>query len=758
MNSEIYRYFLYIINNSAVLNHKLTLSNFLDYAILVYRKYYIHSGNGVKSVNIDEPINILLVDDRAENLLALEAIIEHEDYNLIKAYSGEEALKYLLKYDFVAILLDVQMPGMDGFGTAKIIKTREKTKNIPILFITANNMDSEHIFMGYSVGAIDYLLKPFDPFILKSKVEGFVELYKIKQKLIQQAEALKEKNRIIEHMAFHDGLTDLPNRRKFNDQLIFYINEARRKNQSLGILYLDMDRFKYVNDSLGHIIGDKMLQEIATRLAGLLSEGDLLARVDGDEFNIILPESDRESSLMVAESIVEAFKEPFYIDKYELFMTSSIGLSIFPYDGEDSLSLIKNADAALRRAKEQGKNKYKVFHTGLNLNSYRSFQMRNDLRKAIEREELVLVLQPRVDMESSLVLSAEALLRWNHPSWGTISSEEFLPMAEENGQILEIGQWVLRKVCGQITSWIKKELNPVRIAFKVNAQVFLQNNLIESFHKILLETGISSELLEVEITESDILKNEDSIIPKLLQLRNMGARVILDDFGTGYSSLNYLRRFPVDMIKIDKSFIQDISENHHQSQILIESITSLANKLQLSVIAEGVDTLEQLKLLKNYHCQEYQGNLFSRPVLPADFERFLLHGSENSIQREENKHVVNLPNNILGSANPVLPNQDKDFKQEIIEAALIHMKDQFKISSREMDVFTCIISGKSNKEISEQLFISEHTVKNHITKILQKLHVADRVQAISMVYEFCIKEGENFYTKINQANVKPERA
>jgi len=693
-------------------------------------------------MKIDEPINILLVDDRAENLLALEAIIENEEYNLIKAYSGEEALKYLLKYDFAAILLDVQMPGMDGFGTAKIIKTREKTKNIPILFITANHMDSEHIFMGYSVGAIDYLLKPFDPFILKSKVEGFVELYKMKQKLIKQAQALEEKNQVIEYMAFHDGLTDLPNRRKFNGQLTLQINEARRKNQAFGVLYLDMDRFKYVNDSLGHVIGDRLLQEITKRLAGVLRDGDFLARVDGDEFNIILPETDRENSLSVAERILEACKEPYYIDKYELFMTTSIGLSIFPYDGEDSVSLIKNADTALRKAKEQGKNKYKVFHSGLNFNSYRSFQMRNDLRKAIEREELVLVYQPRVDMESGKVLSARALLRWNHPSWGTISSEEFMPLAEENGQIPEISEWVLRKVCGQFTSWKEKERKPVRVAIKVPAQVFLQNNLVERIQFILSETGVNPEFIEVEITESVILRNEDVIIKKLQQFRNMGVQIILDEFGTGYSSLNYLRRFPVDMLKIDKSFIQDISENQHQSKVIIECITSLAKNLQLSVIAEGVDTLEQLNLLRNYHCQQYQGHLCSPPLLPIDFEEFLSNSSEQTAQEPVKKHEEILQNMNFHSSTPIYSNQDKNLKQEMIEAALMQIKNQYNISSREMDVFTCIISGQSNKEISEALYISEHTVKNHITKILQKLHVSDRVQAISMVYETCIKEGE----------------
>ncbi|MCQ6274991.1 EAL domain-containing protein [Bacillus sp. V3B] len=699
-------------------------------------------------MKMEEKINILLVDDRPENLLALEAIIESDDYHLIKAFSGEEALKYLLKYDFAAILLDVQMPGMDGFGTAKIIKTREKTKNIPILFITANHMDSEHIFMGYSVGAIDYIRKPFDPFILKSKVEGFVELYRMKQKLIRQADELSEKNKVIEYMAYHDGLTNLPNRRMFNDQLLLHLNQAKKMNQTFGVMYLDVDRFKYVNDSLGHVIGDKLLLEIAKRLVSAVRESDFVSRVGGDEFNIILPKTDRESSLVVAENILEAFKKPFFIDSYELFMTTCIGLSIFPYDGEDSISIIKSADVALHRAKEQGKNKYKVFHSGMNIQSYRAFHMQNDLRKAIEREELVLVYQPRVSIESGKVTSAEALLRWNHPSWGTVSPVEFMPIAEETGQIVEIGEWVLRKVCEQIHAWKEKTIIPVRIAVNFSAQQFLQKHLVDHIQQILTETSVNPEFLEIEITESVILGNEDMITHTLQQLRKIGIPISLDDFGTGYSSLNYLRRFPVDTIKIDQSFIQDISQNKNHSRAIVECISSLANSLNLSVVAEGVETEEQLNIIRNYHCQEFQGYLCSPPILAKDLEEFLSNKSQHQVsyKKESNNEAIkqSMSNHHSDLLN-LYHSQEKKLKQEIIEAAIYHIKEIHSISSREVDVFKLIVSGLSNKEISEQLFISEHTVKNHITHILQKLNVTDRVQAIAMVYETCIHEGDKLF-------------
>ncbi|HJV17025.1 MAG TPA: EAL domain-containing protein [Bacillales bacterium] len=717
-------------------------------------------------MNSDDKINILLVDDRSENLLALEAIIERNEYNLIKAYSGEEALKYLLKYELAVILLDVQMPGIDGFDTAKIIKAREKTKNIPIIFITANNMASEHIFTGYSIGAIDYILKPFDPIILKAKVEGFVEIYKMTRKLIQQKEILADKTKelekanlelsrttselrisevlanvinetsidsmiiinedglilkvnpavkkmfyydeleiidksitllfseqdskkfirsilavinclesivgtedlkevmvtrsdgslfpaeiqigkryvqdkyiiactirditkkkqdqeMIRHMAYHDSLTDLPNRRLLNEQLTIKLNHAKRNNQTLVIMYLDIDRFKYINDSLGHFIGDKVLQVVANRLKENLSEGDLLARVGGDEFNIILSNLNRENSLEMTENILEKFKQPIHIDNYELYITTSIGISIFPYDGEDSSVLMKNADAALYRAKEQGKNKYKVFHSGMNIQSYKTFTLQNELRKAIERKELALVYQPRINIETGTVVGAEALLRWNHPNWGTIPPADFIPLAEETGQIIEIGEWVLKTVCKQMKEWEESGLVPIRIAVNFSAQQFLQKELIDNIKKTLREMDIDPNLIEIEITESVLMGNEDHIIKTLNQLRNLGIWISIDDFGMGYSSLNYLRRFPVNILKIDKSFIRDIFNPLSDCRALISTIITLAHSLNMSVIAEGVETEEQLTVLRNFKCFEIQGYYFSPPIVPKEFETFI---------------------------------------------------------------------------------------------------------------------------------------
>ncbi|WP_156288207.1 EAL domain-containing protein [Oceanobacillus salinisoli] len=825
----------------------------------------------------DEKINILLVDDRPENLLSIEAIIEKDEYHLIKASSGEEALKYLLKHKVALILLDVQMPGMDGFSTAKIIKAREKTKDIPILFITANNMESEHIFMGYSVGAIDYILKPVDPLILKAKVEGFVEIYKMKQQLIYQAEELKEKTsqlektntqltetagklrlseelanvinetsidsmlildkdgiilkinpsvkqmfhydesdligknisilftyedskrfiaklvstikhigslsgiekqkeldvtrrngtsflaeiqiglkvvddehliactirditkqkkneELVKHMAYHDFLTDLPNRRSLNVNLTEILRHAKQFNETFGVMFLDMDRFKYINDSLGHMMGDCVLREVSKRLHTNVREGDFVARISGDEFSVLLPNTDREGSLEVAERIIEAFQKPMLIDKYELYLTTSIGLSMFPYDGDHAIELLKNADTALYRAKEQGKNNYNVFHSGMNMQSYRSFIMQNDLRRAIENKEFELFYQPRVNLESQKVVSAEALIRWNHPNWGMVRPMEFIPLAEETGQIIKIGEWVLRTVCEQIRTWQESGIAPIQIAVNFSARQFLQTNLIDNIEQLLQETGVDPNLLEIELTETVLLKNEELTTKTLQKLRDMGISISIDDFGTGYSSLHYLGRLPLNTLKIDQSFVKGISDKTNENRSIITTIISLAKSLNLNVIAEGVETEEQLAFLKGQDCEEVQGYLFSPPVPLDHFTEAILQGDPSLFLHTEKQGPV------LAEVSATIP--EEVTKQNVIENALEQIKEIYQTTSRELEVFELILAGLSNKEISEKLFISEHTVKNHISKIFQKLDVNDRAQAMAMVYQICINEGD----------------
>lgn len=696
----------------------------------------------------DEKINILLVDDKEENLLALEAIIDRDDYRLVKASSGEEALKCLLKNDFAAILLDVQMPGMDGFGTAKIIKAREKTKNIPILFITANNFDSDHIFMGYSLGAIDYILKPFDPFILKAKVDGFVDIYRMKQKLIKQAEALAEKNKMIEYMAFHDSLTDLPNRRYFNKKLNDILLKSKQAFQSFTIMYLDMDHFKYINDSLGHLIGDRVLQEVGKSLAGAVRESDFVARTGGDEFNIILPNTNREMALEIAEKLLDVINETFYIDSYELFITACIGISVFPYDGEDSTVLMKNADAALYRAKEQGRNLYKVFHSGMNIQTYRAFALKNDLRKALERQEFEIVYEPRIGAGNGIVTSAQASLRWNHPNWGTIYPMEFIPLAEEIGLMVAVDEWSLKTVCSHIKLWEEAGIPTIPIAMNLSKQQFLQKDMMANILHIISTTAVSPSLLEFEMPEGVILANESIINSVICQLREIGIKITISNFGLGYTTLNYLKSHPVDKLKIDKSFVHFTTLMYSNHPPLIATVISLAESLQMSVIADGIENEEQWKVVRELNCQEFQGLLISPPVLPNDFQIFIEKNNEEAFfNNNATISYINSEKAVLNKKIKTNHIADADIdvnqNEEILRAALTRVKETYSISTREMDVFTLIVNGLNNRKISEELFISEHTVKNHITSILQKLGVNDRLQAMAIVYQACLEEGKN---------------
>lgn len=685
----------------------------------------------------NEKISILLVDDRPENLLTLEAILDNDHYHLIKVQSGEDALKYLLKHDVALILLDIQMPGMDGFTTAKIIKAREKTKHVPILFITANYLDSEHVFMGYSVGAIDYILKPFDPIILASKVERFVEIYKLKRQLENQTNALIEKNNVIQYLANHDSLTDLPNRRYFYELLSSQVHEAKLRNEPFSVMLLDVDRFKYVNDSLGHIIGDKLLLEVSKRLTSSIRDEDFVARVGGDEFYIILPNSSREQSISQAENILDSFKKPFLLDHYEFYITSCIGLAVFPYDAEDSNSLIQKADAALNRAKEQGKNKYNVFHSGMNIQSYRSFLLQNDLRKAIENNELFLVYQPKVNIHSGKITSAEALLRWKHPVWGLIPPNEFIPLAEEIGFIFELDNWVFINVCKQIKDWNEILSEPIRIAVNLSPRHFIEKNFIQNLLIVINEYQIETKHLEFEITENALLENEESVKQTLKQIKDLGIHLSLDDYGTGYSSIIYLRHFPFDSIKIDQSYIIDLPNNKNNSKEIVESTINLANKINISIVAEGVETTEQLEILRALQCDEVQGYIYSPPISPEDFVKYVTNDEGRMLDNDSNQKPLLLKQNMEKNQN------DNQINSNVLQKAIHQLKTLYSLSTRELDVLELIVDGLTNREISERLFISEHTVKNHITNILHKLDASDRVQVISRVYESMYKSMES---------------
>ncbi len=428
------------------------------------------------------------------------------------------------------------------------------------------------------------------------------------------------------HMAHHDMLTSLPNRLFFNDRLQQANAIARRSKKKVGVLFLDLDRFKIINDTLGHSIGDMLLQEIADRLKTCVREVDTVARLGGDEFTIILScINSVEDAEMVADKVMKMMAQPFSVEENELFVTTSIGISIFPTDSDDSASLVKKADIAMYSAKAQGRNNYIFYDPKMDLNADRRLVLTNGLRRALDREEFRLHYQPKVDTVSGQITAMEALVRWEHPELGLIPPVDFIPIAEESGIIIPLGEWVMRRSCEQIRLWQQDGLPAVRVAVNLSGYQLQHRDFVQSVRKILEQVGLPGDLLEFEVTETVIMQNPDFAVAILNQLRDMGIHISIDDFGTGYSSLAHLKRFSVNTLKIDKSFVRDVESNSTDAAIA-SAIISMGNSLNLRVIAEGVETEGQLAFLKDRKCDEIQGYLFSRPLPPEEAADFLRKG------------------------------------------------------------------------------------------------------------------------------------
>ncbi|MHB1654029.1 MAG: sensor domain-containing protein [Desulfitobacteriaceae bacterium] len=424
------------------------------------------------------------------------------------------------------------------------------------------------------------------------------------------------------HQAHHDALTGLPNRLLFNDRLNQAITQAHRNLRKVAVLFLDLDRFKLVNDTLGHAVGDRLLQAVSERLKNILREGDTIGRQGGDEFIIILPEiSSANEPGSVAQKILTVFSAPFALDNEEVFVTPSIGISIYPTDGQDIETLIKHADTAMYHAKESGRNNYQFFTVTLNVSAQVRLELESNLRRALEREEFVIYYQPVFSLQHDKIMGVEALVRWNHPRRGLIPPDQFIYIAEDTGLIVPLGEWVLRTACAQVRSWEKAGFSPLRVAVNISARQFRQSNLTEAINNILTETTLPPPRLELEITESIAAQDVNFTIDLLQQLKATGIRISIDDFGTGFSSLSYLRRFPIDTLKIDKSFVGDIQPLHGHE--IVTSIIDLAQNLKFKVIAEGVETEEQLAFLKQKGCDEIQGYLFCKPLPSDELEQLL---------------------------------------------------------------------------------------------------------------------------------------
>jgi diguanylate cyclase (GGDEF)-like protein/PAS domain S-box-containing protein len=428
------------------------------------------------------------------------------------------------------------------------------------------------------------------------------------------------------HLAEHDSLTGLPNRLLLNDRVGQAIALATRHKKQIALLFLDLDGFKHVNDSLGHSIGDKLLQATGKRLVDCVRAADTVSRQGGDEFVILLSEVEHpEDVASTARRMLKVVAEPQSIDLHDLHITTSIGLSVYPDDGLDAETLIKNADTAMYQAKENGRQSYQFFKPAMNTRAVERQSIEESLRRALERQEFALHYQPKINLRTGEIVGAEALIRWTHPTRGAVSPGLFIPVAEDCGLILPISQWVLREACKQTRSWADAGLPAVTIAVNVSAMEFRQESFLEDIFVALKETGLDPSSLELEITEGILMKRAESAASVLQALRAAGVRIAIDDFGTGYSSLSYLRKFPIDALKIDQSFVRQITMNTDDATI-VSAIISMGQSMKLRVIAEGVETQKELEFLKAHQCDECQGYFFSRPVLPGQFAKLLETG------------------------------------------------------------------------------------------------------------------------------------
>lgn len=685
---------------------------------------------------------ILAVDDKPENLFVLEKLLSPLDVEIHKALSGNEALSKTLENDYMLVLLDVQMPEMDGYEVAEILSWNEKTKYIPIIFITANYADEKHEIRGYQLGAVDYLFKPINKEILIGKVKVFIELFQQRTELqnLHQAyqsildsaadgiigvdpegkivfanpaaskilnisisklheiyfldlvyneeptetlqqwkETLIYKECIInkthtetdailmksdkslipvhftatplkdqdddfagivivfsditlqktveaqlKRLALYDHLTQLPNRVFFEKTFAQTLARAERHSGLFAIMMLDLDHFKNVNDTLGHDAGDALLKEVGKRLKSCLRKSDTLARLGGDEFAIILDEILKpDDAKTVAQKIIDSLNRVIYLDNAEVYTGASIGIAIYPFSGDSQTQLLKNADTAMYRSKEQGRGQYSLFALDMNKEHLYKKTLANDLRQALHKNEMMVYYQPILNLHTNKVTRIEALLRWNHSTLRTLNPSEFLPIVNEIGLTNEIHEWLLQEASSTFLNWQNYLGSDCQLSINISENLLSNTDLLDSLLKHFKNSSLKPENLEVELTESVIMNSSQDFYYNLQAVSKLGVSICIDDFGTGFSSLKRLNDLPVHTIKIHNSLIHEVESD----DIIIKAGIALAHTLNLKVIAEGVETESQFNLLKSMDCDEAQGFYFCRPLPANELDEFIKNRS-----------------------------------------------------------------------------------------------------------------------------------
>jgi diguanylate cyclase (GGDEF)-like protein len=569
---------------------------------------------------------ILIVDDERRNRRLLEALLAPEGYVTRTASSGVEALASVAESAPDLILLDVMMPGMSGHEVATTLKEDPATRSIPIIMVTAQT-DRDARLAALDAGAEEFLTKPVDRAELWLRVRNLLRLKSLSDLLANHQSRLEaevmSRTSDLHHLAHYDSLTGLPNRTLFYQTLASTLERATSHGWTVAVLFIDLDHFKNVNDTLGHGVGDELLVEVSGRLRNCVRMRDTVGRLGGDEFALIVIMRDGpQMAAVIAGKVQEALRAPFELQGHELSVTASIGITAHPDDATDPETLIKYADTAMYQAKQSGRDTFRFFTAQMNAEALERLELETALRRAVKCGEFVVHYQPKVLVDSGRVSGVEALLRWDRPGKGLVAPEDFIPALEESGLIVEVGRWVISAVCDQIAAW-QTAIGPVQVSVNVSSRQFVDSDLERDVVQALEASGIPAGLLEMELTESTLMANTARTIAILETMRARGVQISIDDFGTGYSSLAYLRRFPIDKLKIDKGFIRHITTDPDDAAIAV-AIIRMAHSLNLDVIAEGVETAAQLQYLRRHRCDQMQGYLFSRPLPAPELERLLL--------------------------------------------------------------------------------------------------------------------------------------